>query len=458
MREAKDLTDGPIGKQIVALALPILGNSFILMLYSFVDMAWLGRLSSQTVAASGAASIFTWLVTCFTLITKVGAEVTVANGIGRKDERAAADFAAHNITLALYLGLTTSLVFALFTESFIGFYGLEAPVDRYATDYLRICALGFPFIFLSNAFIGIYNASGLSKIPFVVNVIGLGLNMLLDPILIFVLGLGIRGAALATIISQAILMSLLLIQMKYRDRLLGGFRMIRKLSGRTTQTILRLGVPAALMNAFLAVINLILGRFASAAGGATGVMTLTIGGQLEGITWNAGQGFSTSLSSFVSQNYGAAKYGRIREGLRFTLWLCLFFGIIGTLINYFGGSFLFSLIIPNDPHGIASGAEYLRIDAWAQIFMMVEVCFQGFFYGMRRPLPPSAISIGCNFLRIPLALALLHFVGGIACLWWTICITCILKGTLAGGYYLLKGRARIYPPTEEPTARIPEGA
>lgn len=73
------------------------------------------------------------------------------------------------------------------------------------------------------------------------------------------------------------------------------------------------------------------------------------------------------------------------------------------------------------------------------------------------PTAPSAISIGCNFLRIPLALALLHFFGGIACLWWTICITCILKGTLAGGYYLLKGRARIYPPTEEPTERIPMG-
>ena len=458
MREARDLTGGPIGKQIVSLALPILGSSFTLMLYSFVDMAWLGRLSSQTVAASGAASIFTWLVNCFTLITKVGAEVTVANGIGRKDERAAADYAAHNITLALYFGLVTSLTFLLLTDTFIGFYGLEAPVDRYATDYLRLCALGFPFIFLSNAFIGIYNASGLSKIPFVVNVIGLGLNMILDPIFIFVLGLGIRGAALATVLSQAILMSLFLIQMKYRDRLLGGFRMIRTLSAQTTRTILKLGVPAALMNAFLAVINLILGRFASAAGGATGVMTLAIGGQLEGITWNAGQGFSTSLSSFVSQNYGAAKYGRIREGLRFTLWLCLFFGIVGTLINYFGGSWLFSLIIPNDPHGIAAGAEYLRIDAWAQAFMMVEVCFQGFFYGMRRPLPPSAISIGCNFLRIPMALVLLSLIGGISCLWWTICITCILKGTLAGGYYLLKGRAKIYPPSDAPMEQIHEGA
>lgn len=445
MRKAINLTEGPIGKQIVGLAMPILGSSFILMLYSFVDMAWLGRLSSDTVAASGAASIFTWLVNCFTLISKVGAEVTVTNGIGRQDEEAAADFAAHNITLALYLGISTFLIFSLFTDQFIGFYGLSAPVDGYAIAYLRICAFGFPFMFLTNSFIGIYNASGLSKIPFVINVIGLGLNMILDPIFIFVLDLGIRGAAMATVLSQAISASLYFIQMRYRDNLFGGFRMIRRLTARTTQTILKLGVPAALMNAFLAVINLILGRFASAAGGATGVMTLTIGGQLEGIAWNAGQGFSTSLSSFVSQNFGAEKYRRIREGLCFTLWLCLAFGVLGTLINYFGGSFLFSLIIPNDPIGIASGAEYLRIDAWAQIFVMIEVCFQGFFYGMRRPLPPSLISISCNFLRIPMAFLLLKYVGGINCLWWTICITCIIKGTLAGGYYLAKGRSKIYP-------------
>lgn len=452
MRQAINLTEGPIGKQIVKLALPILGSSFILMLYSFVDMAWLGRLSSDTVAASGAASIFTWLVNCFTLISKVGAEVTVANGIGRKDEDAAGDFAAHNITLALYLGILTFLIFSIFTSQFIGFYGLSAPVDEYAISYLRICAFGFPCIFLMNAFIGIYNASGLSKIPFVINVIGLGLNMLLDPIFIFVLDLGIRGAALATVLSQTISVTLFFIQMRYRDRLFGGFQMIRKLTLRTTRTILKLGVPAALMNAFLAIINLILGRFASVAGGATGVMTLTIGGQLEGITWNAGQGFSTSLSSFVSQNFGAERYQRIREGLRFTLWLCFFFGVLGTLINYFGGAFLFSLIIPSDPVGIASGAEYLRIDAWAQIFMMVEVCFQGFFYGMRKPLPPSLISIGCNFLRIPMAFVLLRAFGGINALWWTICITCIMKGTLAGGYYLAKGRAKIYPP-EKATAK-----
>lgn len=445
MREAVRLTEGPIGKQITGLAMPILGSSLVMLLYSFVDMAWLGRLSSDTVAASGAASIFTWLVNCFTLVTKVGAEVTVANGIGRKDEAAAAHFAAHNITLALIFGVTTMLLFGFFTRPFIGFYDLEDPVDDYAVSYLRICALGFPAIFLVNAFIGIYNAAGLSKVPFVINVLCLGLNILLDPVFIFVFDLGIRGAALATILSQTIALVLFLIQIRRRDHLFGGFRLLTRLTGETTRMILRLGVPAAVMNACLALINLVLGRFASGAGGATGVMTLTIGGQLEGIAWNAGQGFSTALSSFVSQNYGAGRYDRIHSGLSFTLRLCLAFGLLGMAINYFGGTTLFSLIIPDDPIGIAAGANYLRIDAIAQLFIMIEVCFQGFFYGIRRPMPPTLISISCNLLRIPVAYLLISTIGTIDCLWWTICISCVLKGILALSYYLLRGRNKLYP-------------
>jgi Na+-driven multidrug efflux pump len=133
--------------------------------------------------------------------------------------------------------------------------------------------------------------------------------------------------------------------------------------------------------------------------------------------------------------------------------LCIAFGVLGTFINYFGGSLLFSLIIPHDPQGIAAGASYLRIDALAQIFIMMEVCFQGFFYGMHKPLPPSIISISCNFLRIPFAYWLVNLTGDINMLWWTICLSCVLKGTIASGYYLLHSRAKIYP--EEPLGEEP---
>ncbi|WP_288171747.1 MATE family efflux transporter, partial [Porphyromonas sp. CAG:1061] len=85
-RQAKDLTRGPIGPHLVHLALPILGTSFIQMLYSFTDMAWVGRLSSEAVAATGAASVFTWIASSLSMLNKVAAEVGVSNALGRGEQ------------------------------------------------------------------------------------------------------------------------------------------------------------------------------------------------------------------------------------------------------------------------------------------------------------------------------------------------------------------------------------
>ena len=108
MQGTKNLTEGPIKKQLFNLALPIMGTSFIQMAYSITDMAWVGRLGSEAVAAIGAVGILTWMTTSISYLNKVGAEVSVAQSIGAREEEGARAFASHNLTIALIISICCS--------------------------------------------------------------------------------------------------------------------------------------------------------------------------------------------------------------------------------------------------------------------------------------------------------------------------------------------------------------
>ena len=307
MLGAKNLTEGAIGRQLFHLAMPIMGTSFIQMAYSLTDMAWVGRLGSEAVAAIGAVGILTWMTNSLSYLNKVGAEVGVGQSIGARNMADARAYASHNLTLSLLIALCWGVLLFGLAHPIIGLYKLEEPIALQAVQYLRIVATAFPFVFLSAAFTGIHNAAGWSKIPFYISGMGLCLNMLLDPFFIFVLGLGTAGAAWATWISQAVVCLLFVYQLKVRQPLFGGFSFFTRLQRHYAWHIVRLGMPVAMLNSFFAVINLLMGRAASTYGGHIGLMTLTAGGQMEAIAWNTSQGFSTALSAFTAQNFAAQK-------------------------------------------------------------------------------------------------------------------------------------------------------
>lgn len=229
MQGIKNLTQGPINKQLFNLAMPIMATSFIQMAYSLTDMAWVGRLGSEAVAAVGSVGILTWMSGSISLLNKVGSEVSVGQSIGAQNHEDARNFASHNITIALIISLCWGGVLFLLARPIIGIYELEAHITENAIAYLRIISTGLPFIFLSAAFTGIYNAAGRSKIPFYISGTGLVLNILLDPLFIFGFGLGTNGAAYATWISQAAVFGIFIYQLRCRDALLGRFSFFTRL-------------------------------------------------------------------------------------------------------------------------------------------------------------------------------------------------------------------------------------
>lgn len=426
----KNLTEGPIKKQLFNLALPIMGTSFIQMAYSLTDMAWVGRLGSEAVAAIGAVGILTWMTQSLSYLNKVGSEVSVGQSIGARNTDEAKAYASHNLTMALIISIVWGTLLFTFAFPIISLYKLEDSITEKAVEYLRIVASGFPFIFLTSAFTGIHNAAGLSKVPFYISGTGLLLNMILDPLFILVFGWGTAGAAYATWCSQLLVVLLFVYQLKKRHPLWDNFNFFVSLKSSYCSKIIHLGLPVALLNCFFAVINLLMGRTASTYGGHYGLMALTAGGQIEAIAWNTSQGFSTALSAFTAQNYAARKRERVYSAYRTTMLMTSVFGLFCTLLFVFFGGELFSVIVP-EKAAYEAGGLFLKIDGYSMIFMMIEITMQGLFYGTGRTVPPAIISITFNTLRLPLAIFLGYIGFGIAGVWWAISISSILKGIVS---------------------------
>jgi Na+-driven multidrug efflux pump len=248
-------------------------------------------------------------------------------------------------------------------------------------------------------------------------------------------GLKTDGAAIATLISQAIVCLLFVREMKKANGILNRFPYFVKLQKSYTSRIFRLGTPIAMMNFFFACVNFTIARIASIYGGHLGVMSQTYGSQIEGLTWNSSQGFSTALGTFVAQNYTAGKPVRTRKAYRYTLATLLSLGVLISLAFFFFGKEIFGLFVPQ-PEAMIKGGEYLYIMAFCQVFMMLETTTLGMWNGYGRTTPPAVISITLNLARIPLALWLAPIMG-ITGVWWAITISSIAKGIISFTWWKL---------------------
>ena len=431
--DLKDLTRGGIFRQLTGLALPIMATSFMQMGYNLTDIAWIGRLGSESAAAVGSVGMLMWLTSSIVLLSKISAEVTVGQSIGAGKLDEAKIYASHATTIAFIISLLTAFVFFFGADTIISFFKLNSRISADAAQYLRVISVTQPFTFMILTFSGIYNAAGRSKIPFYLISVGLILNMTLDPLLIYgvgnIKGGGVFGAAVATWISQFVVFILFVWQMKRSNGILNRFPYLIKLRKAYTFRMIQIGLPITLMNVLFALINTYLARVASVYGGHIGVTSQTTGGQIEGITWYTSLGFSTALGAFVAQNYGAGRIDRIKKAYLYTLFFMTSLGCLMTVCFILAGKQIFGLFIP-EKEAIIAGGEYLAIMGISQVFMAIEITTQGMFNGLGKTVPPSIISIVFNLLRIPLAIFLASIMG-ITGVWWAISVSSIVKGVIS---------------------------
>lgn len=441
MTKKPNLIEGNISSTLTKLALPIMATSFVQMAYNMTDMIWLGRLSTNAVAASGTAGFFTWFGSALFMIPKIGAEVGVAQSFGKDKMDEARKYVSHTLQLDIIIALIYSLFIILFRHKLIGFFDLGDPeVIQMAVDYLVIIAFGLVFYFLNPVFSGIFNGSGNSITPFIVNAIGLVLNMVLDPVLIYGIEpfprMGIKGAALATILAQLIVTCIFIVTTKNHRTLFSHLNIFKTPELNYVKKIFKLGFPAFMQTGLFAMIAMVIAKII-AQWGPTPIAVQKVGSQIESISWMTAGGFSTAISAFIGQNYGAGKFKRIEEGYYKGLRIVGVIGIFATILLIFGAKPVFRLFIPNDPVALEYGIIYLKILGISQFFMCIEIATGGAFNGLGKTLPPAVIGIVFNALRIPSAIILSKYTSlGLNGVWWSISISSILKGIVLTGLFI----------------------
>jgi Na+-driven multidrug efflux pump len=239
--------------------------------------------------------------------------------------------------------------------------------------------------------------------------------------------MGVNGAAIATIISQII--ANVLFTKSYIDAgNIKGVKVFEYIDATIAKKVIKLGIAPCIESCGFIIFSMIIGRIV-ASFGATTIAVQKVGSQIEDLSWMTASGFSTALTTFIGQNYGAKKFHRIHEGYRVTIGIAMFVGLIASLILIVFGGPVFSIFIP-ESEAIKGGIEYLRILGYSQIFMCIEITTAGAFRGLGRTILPSLISIIFTGLRIPMALLLSKTTLGVNGVWWSISGSSIIKGVL----------------------------
>ena len=429
-----DLTQGRVINVLTALALPIMGSSLLQFTYNIIDMLWVGGLGSNAVASIGSSSFFIGLGSSISSLVVIGTGIKVAHAIGKNDNNEVKEYINCGIAMNFFIAVTYALVLIFLGKGFISFLSLNNPiVERDSYYYLAINGPVLFFSFFNFLYTRIFSSFGNNKDSLKINAVGMILNIILDPIFIYVFNLGVLGAAIATLVANIVMFILYNVKSK-------GMLSYNKSLGIQKDKVIeiaKLGFPMAFQRVLFTLVNIVLAKII-AIFGTESIAAQKIGLQIESITYMVIGGLNGAIASFTGQNYGAKKFNRIKSGYYTALLIGICYSVIMSIVFIIFKEPIIKLFIKEEATIIiASG--YLQAVAFSQSFSTIEMVSNGLFTGLGMPKIPATISIVFTILRIPMAIILMKPLGIIG-IWWSIAISSILKGSTAYFIYLVKVR------------------
>lgn len=402
MQQKNALIEGKIGKTLFYFALPFLGASLLQALYGAVDLYVVGRFeNSAAVSAVSIGSQVMHTLTGIIMGVATGGTVLIGRYIGGKEEKKAA-LTVGNITLlflALAVVVTPLLVLAVRPIVNVMQTPVEAVED--AVDYLKICGYGVPFIVGYNAISGIFRGFGDSKTPLLFVIIACIVNIICDFLFVGSFGMGAAGAALATILAQAVSFLAALAYL-YRKGLPVPFSRKDIVPDRTIITkILAVGLPIAvqdaLVNVSFLVITVIMNTLGLVASAAVGVAE-----RLLSFAFLVPSSFAQAVAAMVAQNIGAGRKDRGWSTLKYGVGFSLIFGIAAfALSNLFPE--LLSSIFSKDAEVIRASGQYIRSYSIDCMLVSFIFCVNSYFSSYGKAMYSFVHSMIATFaVRIPL--------------------------------------------------------
>lgn len=356
-----DMTKGKPLKLIARFMLPLLAGNLLQQFYNLVDAAIVGQtLGTGALASVGSSSSVQFLVLGFCIGSCAGFGIPVAREFGAKNYRAMREYVWHSILLSVLIAVAVTGVTTIFCADIL--HLLEVPEDifQYAYDYLLVIFWGIPFTILYNLTSSLLRAVGDSRTPFLFLALSAALNIFLDLFCILVLHLGVSGAALATIVSQAISGVLCTIYILRRVAILLVRPEERGVCGSRIKDLMLMALPMGLQFSITAIGSMVM-QAANNSLGSVYVSGFTAGMKIKQFALGPFDALATAVSTFASQNYGASLPDRIKKGFREGIVAGILYGIIVGLVMIFFGRNLAMLFVPADESKVLDAAwQYQR--------------------------------------------------------------------------------------------------
>ena len=380
MSTQNDFSVGSIPRHIIDLAIPMTLGQFVQMAYNLVDRIYIGHLpgtSSMALTGLGLTFPIITIIMAFTNLFGTGGMALYSIARGKHDIDAERRYMENTFIMLCLTSIFVMLLGYLFMKPILYLFGASDVTYPYSAEYLRIYLIGTPLVMLATGMNGFINAQGYGRTGMFTILIGAVINIILDPIFIFGLGLGISGAAIATIISQLVsviwVMAFLCGRKSLTRLRVRRARFERKAVGQIT----RLGVAGFVMQATNGVVQVAANNMLGIYGGDIYIGIMTVVNSVRDVVSLPLHGFTNAAQPVIGYNYGARKISRIREVIRFTTPVTVTYML-------FCWAAIFMLPRPimhvfnSDPELLAKGVPMLHIFFFGFFFMafplIIRIC------------------------------------------------------------------------------------
>lgn len=410
-QKKQDMGSGDVKKLLLQLMIPAVVAQVVNLLYNIVDRIYIGHIEGIGAAALTGVGLFApilMLMNAFAMLIGAGGAPRTAIAMGQGDKEQAEKIVSNSFTMLLIFSAVLTVVFWLGAPSMLRLFGASDTTLPYALAYSRIYILGTIFVLIVMGMNPFITAQGFAKISMLTTVIGAVINIILDPILIFVFGLGVRGAAIATVLSQAVGALWILKFLTGPKTNLKLSRSKMKLERNIILPVMGLGISSFVMLSTESLLSISFSSSLARYGGDIAVGAMTVITSVSQLATLPLQGLCQGGQPVISFNFGAGKKDRVKEAFRFQLTLCVSYVVIFWLVM---------MLVPGAVAGIfTSDAALIEYTTWAlRIYMAgifafgVQICCQQSFMALGQA--KVSLLLACLrklILLIPLIFILPH--------------------------------------------------
>ncbi len=431
------MTEGSIGRKIIAFALPLFLGNLFQQLYNTADSLIVGNfLGSNALAAVSSSGNLIFLMVGFFHGIAAGAGVVIARYYGARELKSVKKAVHTTIAFGLAAGIFLTIAGVLLTSHILIWMGTPADVLPESTVYFRIYFMGSLSFVMYNVFVGILQSVGDSRHPLVYLIVSSVINILLDLLFVGVLGFGVGAAAFATILSQFISAFLCLFRLIFKspEDYQVSLRLIRFDLPMLRQIIAN-GLPAGFQNSIIALANVVvqsnINKFGKMAVAGCGAYS-----KIEGFGFLPITCFSLALTTFISQNLGAKQYERAKKGARFGILCSITMAEVVGIFIYFTIPILISAF-NRTPEVIAYGTTQARTVTLFYFLLSFSHCIAGILRGAGKASVPM-ITMLCFWciVRVSYITLIVRFIPVINVIFWAYPLTWSLSSIVFLIYFL----------------------